>query len=338
MRSILNPMKEKPIIFQTLLLLLLLSGAVIGMAQDPCDTSDLRVSLTQKKLACSNPESTNGKAAQILATPQGGVEPYTYQWWYKRSSFGNWIELNEWYTPSDPALAMGLTAYTWYAVDITDAMGCVVRDSLFTAAYPTPDIEISCEPGDTVYLQNPSVTFSFENQSQDILIDHFFWTFEQGMTSTQQEPVFTYVESKNEPYEALLTVYDDCGCDTTYTKNVYVLPVKLKIPSVFTPNGDGQNDTFVITLDDGNSSGGGNSGTVTRDAGADEKPLNVYYQSTDLVIMNRWGRIVYHSTNYQNDWDGGGLSDGTYFYILKCKGLKEVVQYQGAVMILTKQK
>ena len=53
-------------------------------------------------------------------------------------------------------------------------------------------------------------------------------------------------------------------------------------------------------------------------------------------IMNRWGRIVYHSEDYQNDWDGGGLSDGTYFYILKCHGLKEVVQYQGAVMIVTK--
>ena len=52
--------------------------------------------------------------------------------------------------------------------------------------------------------------------------------------------------------------------------------------------------------------------------------------------MNRWGRIVYHDHDYQNDWDGGGLSDGTYYYILKCKGLKEEVQYQGIVMILTR--
>ena len=73
-------MKHKSIISKTLLLLLLLSGAALAMAQDPCDTSDLHVTLTQKKLACSNPESTNGKAAQILATPQGGVEPYAYQW------------------------------------------------------------------------------------------------------------------------------------------------------------------------------------------------------------------------------------------------------------------
>ena len=52
--------------------------------------------------------------------------------------------------------------------------------------------------------------------------------------------------------------------------------------------------------------------------------------------MNRWGRIVYHKVDYQNDWDGSGLSDGTYFYVLECKGLKEEVQYKGVVMILTK--
>ena len=326
--------KILPTILMPFLLLLFVAVAGKAMAQDPCDDSDLSVTMTQKKLACSNSESANGRTAQVLATPSGGTEPYTIQWWYKRSSYGNWTELNDWYTPSDPLLAIGLTAYTWYAIEITDALGCVALDSIFTAAYPTPDIEISCEPGDTVYIQNPEVTFSFENHSLDIIIDHFFWTFEQGMTSTQEKPVFTYVESQNEPYEAQLTVYDDCGCDTTFVKNVYVQPVKLKIPSVFTPNADGHNDTFVITIDDGN--GGGDFGGTTRAGTADEKPLSVYYQSTDLVIMNRWGRIVYHSTDYQNDWDGDGLSDGTYFYILKCKGLKEVVQYQGAVMILTK--
>ena len=44
------------------------------------------------------------------------------------------------------------------------------------------------------------------------------------------------------------------------------------------------------------------------------------------------------SFDYQNDWDGGGLSDGTYYYVLKCKGLKEEVQYEGVVMILTKSR
>ncbi|MCK4360605.1 MAG: gliding motility-associated C-terminal domain-containing protein, partial [Bacteroidales bacterium] len=34
----------------------------------------------------------------------------------------------------------------------------------------------------------------------------------------------------------------------------------------------------------------------------------------------RWGKKVYEINNYKNDWDGGNLSDGVYFYILKCHG------------------
>ena len=134
-------------------------------------------------------------------------------------------------------------------------------------------------------------------------------------------------------FQPQLTVYDDFGCDTVYVKNIYVNPVKLKIPSAFTPNGDGINDTFVIRLDGGSDTPGGDT-RGSMDAG-NEKPLNTYYKSTELVVFNRWGRIVYQSKDYQNDWDGGGLSDGTYFYVLKCRGLKEEIQYQGAVMIIT---
>ena len=54
--------------------------------------------------------------------------------------------------------------------------------------------------------------------------------------------------------------------------------------------------------------------------------------------FNRWGRVVYHSKDYHNDWDGGGLSDGTYFYVLKCHGLKQDATYQGSVMIIKTQR
>jgi len=44
------------------------------------------------------------------------------------------------------------------------------------------------------------------------------------------------------------------------------------------------------------------------------------YISNQLVVFNRWGERVYESKNYSNDWDGGNLPDGVYFYILKCQG------------------
>lgn len=297
-----------------------------------------QTSMRQIKLTCNNSDSDNGRTAQLKVDVTGGQAPYSY-YWEEGFGPGRWSELSLMHVaPNDPSMAIGLKAYKWYRVEITDGRGCVQYDSLFTRAYPTPVVEITCDPGDTLYLQNPDATFSFENLSADTLgIDHFFWTFEHNITSTQEEPVFTYVEQGT--YFATLTVYDDLGCDTVYMKEIYVNPVKLKIPSVFTPNGDGVNDTFVITLSSGSDDPNNGSDTPRRKGeNPDERPLNEYYKSTDLMIMNRWGRIVYQSNDYQNDWDGGGLADGTYFYVLKCKGLKEEVQYQGSVMILTKSR
>ena len=306
-------------------------------AQDP-DTCLIRTDMRQLRLTCSNSDADNGRTAQVKINPSGGVAPYTY-YWEEGYGSGYWSPLSLMHvSPNDASVAIGLRAYRWYRVEVTDSHGCVALDSIFTRAYLAPVIEITCDPGDTVYIQNPDATFSFENLSADTLgIDHFFWTFEYDLTSTQEHPVFTYVETGT--FYPTLTVYDELGCDTVYMKEIEVKPVQLKIPSVFTPNGDGINDTFVISMATGNDTPGNDPNINRNRYSADsEIPLSAYYKSTDLMVMNRWGRIVYHSTDYQNDWDGGGLSDGTYFYVLKCKGLKEEIQYQGSVMILTKSR
>jgi gliding motility-associated-like protein len=66
----------------------------------------------------------------------------------------------------------------------------------------------------------------------------------------------------------------------------------LTIPNVFTPNGDGLNETFEIP------------GLETNSA-------------NELTIMNRWGATVYLKKGYKNDWSGQGLNEGTYFYLLR---------------------
>ncbi len=79
------------------------------------------------------------------------------------------------------------------------------------------------------------------------------------------------------------------------TVNVTVNEFKdLKIPTLFSPNGDGVNDGFVI------------------------KDLGDYAQN-ELIVINRWGNEVYRQADYKNNWSGTGLNEGTYFYIVRLK-------------------
>ena len=79
----------------------------------------------------------------------------------------------------------------------------------------------------------------------------------------------------------------------------------LFIPNVFTPNNDGINDILYIR----------------------NLPENNL-----LTIANRWGRIIYEASDYQNDWDGEENADGVYFYNLVIPGAEQ--SYSGWIEIV----
>lgn len=54
---------------------------------------------------------------------------------------------------------------------------------------------------------------------------------------------------------------------------------------------------------------------------------------SSLTIFNRWGLKIYESSDYPNNWDAEGVSDGTYFYVLKMDG-KET---KGSLIILREE-
>lgn len=75
--------------------------------------------------------------------------------------------------------------------------------------------------------------------------------------------------------------------------------IKITIPNVFTPNNDGKNDFWSMIITNG---------------------LEIFDLQT--TVYNRFGKVVFESTNIVQNWNGHNLyegsmcSEGTYFYII----------------------
>lgn len=91
---------------------------------------------------------------------------------------------------------------------------------------------------------------------------------------------------------------EDTQTPITLNGEVVVTPTELFIPQGFTPDGDAQNEFFVIR-------------------GISNYPDN------QVTIYNRWGNIIYQMKGYDNSWNGisdkgdGKVTQGTYYYVLE---------------------
>jgi len=283
-----------------------------------------KIEFIQRQLTCTNGDDPNGNTAKVQALGIGDqdVKDYIYEWEVPPIQIA----------PGDPSLAIGLKAHQYYTIKVTDNNQCSKSEKYWTKSFPNPLIEILADP-DTAYLQNPYITFAYENLTPDTSVSNHFWYFvDDSETSDLDMPKHMYQEEG--PFITELTVYNNQGCDTFYTIEVLIKPVDLFIPNVITPNSDGTNDTFIIS-ENNQSGGGGEDGRKSVSAFEYESydVLNLYYERSELHIFNRWGRIVYTSNDYQNDWDGGKLPDGVYFYVLKCFGAKSDDVFKGSVSI-----
>ncbi len=99
-----------------------------------------------------------------------------------------------------------------------------------------------------------------------------------------------------------VTAYKRGNATITSTSNyAEVIPLlQLYIPSAFSPNGDGLNDTF----------------------GVKGEGIRNYH----LYIYNRWGEVLFESTNPKQQWDGKfagqPAEQGSYVYQLFASGIE----------------
>ena len=255
-----------------------------------------------------------GESIMIGAVPaaSNGVGPYQYTWSPLETLNDEQVE--------NPIASP--TTTTRYILTVTDQNNCTDQDSMIVTVNPLPDVSIVGLATDFCY--DDSIQVLMGDPTGGVFIGDgvfgstfvpaaagvgkhdikYIYTDEKGCTDSTFQIVdvhplpvidagpdkFVYL-SKTTAFE--VTATNQWGCTNSDAVTV-VVDVNLPInpPNLFTPNGDGVNDTWFI------------------------EEL-AFFPNNNLKVYNRYGQLVYEADNVGQDaWDGSDLPDGTYYWVL----------------------
>ncbi|RZK44452.1 MAG: T9SS type B sorting domain-containing protein, partial [Hymenobacter sp.] len=177
-------------------------------------------------------------------------------------------------------------ATTTYTVQATSATGAVRYLGVTVVVLSASTVSIAyegCAPlvGQPVQLQaNPAAT-------------NYQWDYGDGSPATT-EASHRYLRPGR--YTVRLSGTGTSSCPVQASTVLEV--VDFQAPNIFTPNGDGTNDTFQLPG----------------------------LPAASIQIFNRWGRRVYAADHYTNNWDGAGQAAGIYYYLLQPVGCATIIK------------
>jgi gliding motility-associated-like protein len=253
-------------------------------------------------LGCAGECKGQFKTRVSGGTPFSGDMPYIYEW-------GGGF--------SQDTIVFGLCPGR-YNLKVTDSLSCSIDSAYFVDVLKSPKVKFIIEPDSLIYLTNPNIQVAFPDSMKQY-ITNWTWDFGDSIRIPNLNPA-SHTYSRTGKFIVQLSFTDLNGCDTTITLDLEVKVAELDIPNVFTPNGDGINDKFVIEF---------------KPEDEKKKDYRIAYLGTELLVFDRWGKKVYNQIDYKSeDWDGERLSDGTYFYILRLTGQYGDDALKGSVTIL----
>lgn len=164
------------------------------------------------------------------------------------------------------------------SLTVTSPDGCVgsltVPSMICVYPYPVADFNFGPQPAN---ILDPEIDFVDASSGAST----YLWDFAGLGSSTLANPTFVFPEDEPGSYNVCLHVENQYGCADDICKIVVIDDYfTIYVPNVFTPDGDGHNDFFFPVID----------GYLTG--------------SYQLYIFNRWGEIVFSSTDPSVSWDG----------------------------------
>ena len=129
---------------------------------------------------------------------------------------------------------------------------------------------------------------------------HYQWSIYKSSSRivTRRDKDIRYAFSEPGSYRVVGKVNNEyCTCDSM-EKIINISESYLRVPNVFTPNGDGKNDEFRVAY----------------------RSIKEFH----CWVYNRWGKLVYDWTDPEKGWDGTingrPAAEGAYFYVIRALG------------------
>ena len=203
-------------------------------------------------------------------------------------------------TVPDPAHVYTEPGVYDVSLAITSDFGCENRLRIDSAvvvyAWPVADFDQSAA---TLSIFTPLLElFDRSDLSASWQWDYGDGTVDTGVVNPQHQ----YADTGT--YQIRLFVQSPGGCpDTAYGTVRIDQELTLYIPNAFTPNGDGKNDGFIA--------------------------VGIGVMEYEMWIIDRWGREIYHSTSFEQPWDGsykGGnptCQADVYEYVIQLRDIKD---------------
>ena len=171
---------------------------------------------------------------------------------------------------------------------------CVLRDTLRVTVEKAPVL-----PPDTVLCRGETLVLRPATGTD--LVWSSGSRSDGSRSSDSRGPTFTVSEAGTYTVQI-----PSRTCLLADTLRVEIADCPGPVPNVFTPNGDGRNDTFFVE--------------------------NIDLAPWHLRVFNRWGTPVYDADPYRNEWTGDHQPAGTYYYELTSRVLKRALK--GWVQVL----
>jgi gliding motility-associated-like protein len=214
------------------------------------------------------------------------VNGSTYNWDFGDNSTSQLLNPSNLYTTNG--------SYTIKEI-VTSPEGCT--DSIIKSNL----ISMQSQPSTTISASNyamvlPKSIIDFKSQSQNYT--ELLWNFGDFNFSSLENPSHDFLDTGK--FTVCLSVFSSFGCKDTACLEVKISASNaIAVPSAFTPNGDGNNDEFLIK--------GGP------------------FLEIEMKIMNEWGNLLFTSSSQNIGWNGKydntDQAIGLYEYIITGKTL-----------------